>query len=313
MTDPNQSPSPEEVEAIARAMMGAPNESLPWWMIRAERAIAAWNSRARSQAIRAAVLHELADECMAEAVRYDEVASGGSHQDTYWCGPMTLGGRNTLLACMQREFAQVCRVKAELEETPSQPDRLNEQGSDHQSACQGAEGKALATQPTAASDDEMAELCRLLRSTGHLSVARQTRDAAATLLESLSAQLKVEQAALSHEHYLWKQARDMLGATNDQIAIANEGLAASYLAGALAAKRDAREVMAEMERALEPFSEAAREFTSAIAHDGIDDGLSVIATMYGSEGREAKLSTAHFSVARAARQKAREFLGEKGR
>lgn len=52
----------------------------------------------------------------------------------------------------------------------------------------------------------------------------------------------------------------------------------------------------ELKARLKPFADAARNFTSAIAPDGIDDGISVVATMHG--GRyEAVLSTADFSNA----------------
>lgn len=55
-----------------------------------------------------------------------------------------------------------------------------------------------------------------------------------------------------------------------------------------------------LRKALEPFGKAASEFPVAIGPDGIDDGLTVLAYIHGVRGYEAKLSTSHFSNARAA-------------
>lgn len=60
---------------------------------------------------------------------------------------------------------------------------------------------------------------------------------------------------------------------------------------ALRAERD------RLKEALKPFAEAAREFEAAIAVDGIDDGLTVLAHIHVMPMREAKLSTADFSNA----------------
>ena len=55
-----------------------------------------------------------------------------------------------------------------------------------------------------------------------------------------------------------------------------------------------------LRKALEPFATAAREFTSAIAPDGIDDGIALEVTMHGRPHRHATLSTIDFSRAHAA-------------
>ena len=54
---------------------------------------------------------------------------------------------------------------------------------------------------------------------------------------------------------------------------------------------------ARLREALQPFAEAAREFTFAIAPDGIDDGLTVEAQVCCRPERIAVLGTQHFSQA----------------
>lgn len=75
----------------------------------------------------------------------------------------------------------------------------------------------------------------------------------------------------------------------ERISVAADMLGALYAAPQPAVPADVRE-------ALKPFAEAAREFTSAIGPDGIDDGVAVVATMHGTR-REAILSTTDFSRA----------------
>ena len=54
-----------------------------------------------------------------------------------------------------------------------------------------------------------------------------------------------------------------------------------------------------LREALQPFANAARNFAFAIAPDGIDDGLAVIAAVHGRPEREAVLTTMDFSRAAA--------------
>jgi hypothetical protein len=55
--------------------------------------------------------------------------------------------------------------------------------------------------------------------------------------------------------------------------------------------------LAEARKVIEPFAEASREFNFAIGPDGIDDGITVIASTVVRD-REATLSTSDFSAAR---------------
>lgn len=55
--------------------------------------------------------------------------------------------------------------------------------------------------------------------------------------------------------------------------------------------------LAEARKVIEPFAEASREFNFAMGPDGIDDGITVIASTVVRD-REATLSTSDFSAAR---------------
>jgi len=60
---------------------------------------------------------------------------------------------------------------------------------------------------------------------------------------------------------------------------------------------DAEAKLAEARKVIEPFAEASREFNFAMGPDGIDDGITVIASTVVRD-REATLSTSDFSAAR---------------
>src|SRR5882724_8688361 len=81
---------------------------------------------------------------------------------------------------------------------------------------------------------------------------------------------------------------------------ANERVHYAEGTAALAMKhRDEAEAkLADARKALEPFSDAARSFTSAIGPDGIDDGVAVTVKMHGAQ-YEIVMSTEDFSRARA--------------
>ncbi|MDJ1632299.1 hypothetical protein [Rhizobium rhizogenes] len=62
---------------------------------------------------------------------------------------------------------------------------------------------------------------------------------------------------------------------------------------------DREGLLEEARKVIEPFANAARNFTFAIGPDGIDDGLTVLAYVHVCREREADLSTADFSAASA--------------
>jgi len=68
-------------------------------------------------------------------------------------------------------------------------------------------------------------------------------------------------------------------------------------AAAIERAESAEAKLAEARKVIEPFAEASREFNFAMSPDGIDDGITVIASTVVRD-REATLSTSDFSAAR---------------
>lgn len=101
---------------------------------------------------------------------------------------------------------------------------------------------------------------------------------------------------------LFIEARNEIATLRNHLAAAQEFNRAYMAQLAIAGEHIAEmtDQLASARKALEPFATAARAFTSAIAPDGIDDGITLEVTMHGRPHRHATMSTADFSRAAAA-------------